>query len=221
MSDLFEENVPDAFINHVFAAMVAAPQHVYQVLTKRDERMQRYMSHPERAAAIENHAKRLLAEWRKPVPPGKYLQFPPPHIWLGVSCETQPYADECSDRLRHTPAAHRFISFEPLLDAIDPKLDRIDWVVAGGESGWKARRCNLDWVRAIASKCKAAGVPCFVKQLGSRPIGHWGESTLPVQSAQYDRKDEWVLRDPKGADPSQWPTDLASVRDMPEFHNAA
>jgi protein gp37 len=123
MSDLFHEDVPDEFIDRIFAAMVLAPQHIYQVLTKRPERMLRYTTQDGigRVGYIEGIAKRLLRERGdgSPVLVGKTLRWPFPHVWLGVSVENQCYADERLPLLAQCPAAVRFVSAEPLLSAID------------------------------------------------------------------------------------------------------
>jgi protein gp37 len=232
MSDLFEASVPDDFIDHTFAAMVAAPQHIYQVLTKRDKRMQEYMSFDGRGAYIEGRAKQLLREWGKPVLSGKFLLFPIRNVWLGVSCETQKVADECTKRLVNTPANHRFISFEPLLEHIDPQLDGIDWVVAGGESGSKARPCDVEWLRFIAKKCKAAHVPFCLKQLGAYVVDSSnGQYEWPHHVSPKDPVDIYgrlipgspcrmLLGHCKGAEPSEWRADLQDMRQMPEVSNA-
>ncbi len=138
MSDLFHEDVPLDFIEDVFATMVATPQHTYQVLTKRAER-------------IEDVAPHL--PW-------------PKHIWLGVSVESGDYAYRI-DHLRRSRAAIKFLSLEPLLGPLD-KLDLrgIDWAIAGGESGPGARPMPIEWVRSIRDQCVAAGVAFHFKQWG-------------------------------------------------------
>jgi protein gp37 len=138
MSDLFHEDVPLAFIQEVFAAMVDAPQHTYQVLTKRAER-------------VEELSPSL--PW-------------PKHIWLGVSVENADYMDRI-DNLRRTNAAVKFLSLEPLLGPLDNlNLSGIDWAIAGGESGPKARPMSIDWVRSIRDQCVASKVAFHFKQWG-------------------------------------------------------
>ena len=134
------------------------------------------------------------------------------NIWLGVSLENQQTADERIPQVLQIPAAVRFLSMEPLLGAvrlrgnwllgIEPK---IHWVIVGGESGPGARRCDVDWIRDVARQCKTAGVPCLVKQLGSRPM-------MPCQPDGTDGLAH--LRHPKGGDPAEWPEDLR-VREFP------
>jgi protein gp37 len=138
MSDLFHVDVPDVFIHQVFATMVAADQHIYQVLTKRPQR---------------------LARMAKDLPW-------PDHIWVGVSIESNEVTWR-ADFLRKVPAAVRFISAEPLIGPIDRlNLDGIHWVITGGESGHGHRPCDPDWVRDARDRCRLAGVSFFHKQWG-------------------------------------------------------
>lgn len=193
MSDLFHEALPDETIDRVFAVMALCPQHTFQVLTKRAARMRRYMTADDgfgRWGYIEHHARKLAK-----VPNGKTLAHYGgsclPNVWLGVSTEDQATADERIPHLLATPAAKRFISAEPLLGAIDlacvpwpegwerPIDDlsdgisplrfnraRIDWVIAGGESGPRARPMHPDWARSLRDQCAEANVPFFFKQWG-------------------------------------------------------
>ena len=131
MGDLFHEDVPDAWIDQVFAVMILAAQHTYQVLTKRSARMRAYFARDEDGfmaaeARVEHYAKRFARERGSPIPVGKTLlgTAPWPHVWLGVSAEDQRRADERVPDLLETPAAIRFVSAEPLLGPID--FHRID-----------------------------------------------------------------------------------------------
>jgi protein gp37 len=148
MSDLFHKDVRPHFIASVFDTMARCPQHTFQILTKRSQRM----------ASLLGTA--LL--------PADVL----PNVWLGTSIESDRYAFR-ADHLRATPAAVRFLSCEPLLGPL-PSLDLsgIDWCIVGGESGPGARPMDLAWARDLVDRCRAAGVAVFVKQLGSR----WGRS---------------------------------------------
>ena len=138
MSDLFHASVPDDFIARVFATMAATPQHTYQVLTKRSDRL--------RALASE-------LPW-------------PPNVWMGVSVEADRVIKRVDD-LREVPAAVRFLSCEPLIGPLTKlALDGIDWVIVGGESGPRARPMDPTWVSDIHLRCIAAGVPFFFKQWG-------------------------------------------------------
>lgn len=143
MSDLFQSGVPDAYVSAVFDVMHAADWHVYQVLTKRPERMREFLTRSHAGVS------------------------PAGHIWLGVSVEDKEYGVPRIAELRRTPASIRFLSIEPLLEDLgDLELDGIDWVIVGGESGPGARPMNPSWVRSILSRCEAAGVPFFFKQWG-------------------------------------------------------
>jgi protein gp37 len=140
MSDLYHEAVPDEFIRRVFDVMLAAPQHVFQILTKRSERV----------AALASSL-----PWA-------------PNVWQGVSVENADYVSRVDD-LGEVPAAVRFLSVEPLLGPIRGlPLARIDWVIVGGESGGRRRAVDAEWVRGIRDQCVAANVPFFFKQWGGR-----------------------------------------------------
>jgi protein gp37 len=163
MSDLFHDSVPDSYIADVFAVMMGTPQHTYQVLTKRHARM-----------------RSLLRKW-SPItgsPPWTFTgPWPLPNVWLGVSVETQQWADIRIPALLDTPASERFLSCEPLLGPIDLLsvvfgLNGIDWVIVGGESGRGARPMRPDWARGLRDQCVVAGVPFLLKQWGNwAPVG--------------------------------------------------
>ena len=200
--DLFAENVPDEWIDRVFAVMALSPQHTFQVLTKRAARMRAYCDN--RGGGVSRRvsmiAKNTLIRW------------PLPNVWLGVSAERQQEADERIPDLLATPAAIRFVSAEPLLGPIDftrivnrdpakfswlnywprlnaltgnyplieetrdPHPERLHWIIVGGESGPGARPMHPAWARAIRDQCVAAGVPFFFKQ--------WGEWVTEDQSPE-------------------------------------
>jgi protein gp37 len=149
MSDLFHERVPDEFITSVFETMRFAHWHQFQVLTKRPERMARFLA----AHAV---TKGELRETH-------------PNVWAGTSIETQRYVGR-AEIVASIPATVRFLSCEPLLGPLDLKgvLGRtgINWVIAGGESGHGARPMDADWVRSIRDQCRKARVPFFFKQWG-------------------------------------------------------
>lgn len=190
-SDLFHENVTDEQIDRIFAVMALSPQHTFQVLTKRPERMLEYLTGH---AAGGRH---IWAEGQKiKMPRGQHKpdpDWPLPNVWLGVSVEDQKAADERIPLLMKTPAAIRFLSCEPLLGQIDLGYNDtcdhkyysctdigcwsgLDWVIAGGESGPGARPMHPDWVRSLRDQCKAAGVPFFFKQWGDwypREFRNW------------------------------------------------
>lgn len=140
MSDLFHEEVPDDFVAKVWDVMVQAPQHSFQVLTKRPERMARF-----------------LAERR---------QLRPPHIWLGTSVEGAAQIARI-DQLRATEVAILFVSFEPLIASVGtPNLDGISWAIVGGESGPRARPMKSAWIAEIERACRRSGTAFFFKQWG-------------------------------------------------------
>lgn len=166
MSDLFWEQVPDTFLDEVFTVMEETPRHIFQVLTKRPERMRLYVN----------------ARWSD-VPP-------PEHIWLGTSVEDQRRANERVPVLLGTKAATRFLSCEPLLSSLDltdwlAGSPRVAWVICGGESGPGHRPMNPAWARALRDQCERAGVAYWFKQAsGARSEEHpyldgWKYQQLP------------------------------------------
>lgn len=233
MSDLFHEDVPDEFIDRVFAVMALCPQHTFQVLTKRAERMRDYMVALDRAIRLPTNP---FPRWRSEAEEILSVRgdtttivtaiWPLPNAWLGVSVENQHFADERIPLLLEMPAVVRFVSCEPLLGPVDlqefvpgyswlrsehPMDAPLDWVIVGGESGPQARPCDVAWVRSIVAQCKAAGVPVFVKQLGAAPFYRTGE---PFNGPQQLHSDGERLRNRKGGDPAEWPVDLR-VREFP------
>jgi len=234
-------------VARVFDVIMRCPQHTFQLLTKRAANMKLFME------CADN------AEYRSDYPG---VPFPPPNVWLGVSVESQKYADERIPLLLQTPAAVRFLSVEPMLEAVSihlpekfcnhPSMDGvrgtvptlwqcslcdgyvlhedhptkpgfvrevpgIDWVICGGESGPGARPFNLAWAESLQAQCKAAGVPFFMKQVGSKPL-------IPKAmelSARGEFLTETTCGDParlivtsKGGDMSEWPESLR-VREFP------
>ena len=209
MADVFEvapernasaNLVMDAGRKRLWSAIEDAPHLDFQLLTKRPENVEAF------------------------VPWGNDW---PTNVWLGVTAEDQARADERIPVLLEIPARVRFVSAEPLLEELNlsryvfdreasirkvmrgPALNydqadsvitsAIDWVIVGGESGPGARPFALEWARALVEQCSAAGVACFVKQMGSRPTWTGGRVDL---------------RDPKGGDPLEWPEALR-VRQFP------
>jgi protein gp37 len=169
MGDLFHGTVPDEFIDKVFASMALCPQHTFQILTKRPERMSNYLiadrgGHRETADRIDESA----GDWFRVDPDGESVTtiWPIPNVWLGVSCEDQKTFEERWGYLRQIKAAKRFISFEPLLGNIEMQSELPDWVIVGGESGPGARPMHPDWVRSIRDQCQMAGVHMHFKQWG-------------------------------------------------------
>jgi protein gp37 len=220
MFDLFHEAIPQEMIAEVLRVAWKLPRHTFQFLTKRADRMQRMVSG-------------MMEKWAEPE------EQPPTWMWFGVSVESQKYADERIPLLLQTPAAVRFLSVEPQLEAVDlysigrgPRQDcelldspfssvtmydkrttpLIDWVICGGESGPHARPFNLAWAETLRDQCKTAGTSFFMKQCGSRPV--FG-STCPLFPPTTKFGIGTVaFRDRKGGDPAEWPESLR-VREFP------
>lgn len=198
MSDLFHEGVPDDFIGKCFYIMAHAAHHTFQVLTKRPERMERWF----------NEFLWLKNQLRKedyPAPTFFGSGWPLKNVWLGVSVEDQATANDRIPLLLQTPAAVRFVSYEPALGPVNlQSIDtgdailyplrtwidvegrgrapcpRIDWIIAGGESGPNARPSHPDWFRSVRDQCAAAGVPFFFKQFGEwLPRSHSAAGMMP------------------------------------------
>ena len=150
MSDLFHTDVPEEYLQRVFDVMRRTPQHTYQILTKRAERLARV-------------APRLV--WSN-------------NIWMGVSVESPAFRWRI-DYLRGVPASIRFISAEPLLEALPGlNLRGIHWLIAGGESQTGCRPAELDWFRDLRDQCHRAGVAFFLKQLGGHPSKRGGDEAV-------------------------------------------
>ncbi|TMR28343.1 DUF5131 family protein [Actinomadura geliboluensis] len=201
MSDLFHTAVPDEFIARVFAVMLAADQHTFQILTKRHARMRSLLRDSRFTAAVYERA--AADHGRAPVA-APYRRWPLPNVWLGVSAENQPWAERRIPALIETPAAVRFVSAEPLLGPINltravwtcgserahgltasyvhaggccDRFHGIDWVITGGESGPGARPAHPDWFRSLRDQCHAAKVAYFHKQHGA----HTWQSPAPAR----------------------------------------
>jgi protein gp37 len=197
MSDLFHETLTFEEIAAVFGVMAAAPQHVYQVLTKRPERMLAFFAEARWGTVwslrlalelmpLDSPARRALVNATLAPP-----HWPLQNAWLGVSVENQATADERIPLLLETPAAVRWVSYEPAIGSVDfahfqpfaahlfpsGSADsvygilggQLDWIVCGGESGPGARPMLPDWARSVRDQCQAAGVAFHFKQWGA-----WG-----------------------------------------------
>lgn len=209
MSDLFHESLPDEAIDRVFAVMAQAPQHTFQILTKRADRMLKWFSgEKDFERSREDHVDEAAGSfgWCHA---NVYGRWPLPNVWLGISVEDQKSADERIPLLLQTPAVVRFVSYEPALgpinfeslgvcrdyrDGTSEAVTGLDWMIVGGESGPGARPFDIAWARNTIEQCKDAGVACFVKQLGAN-VG------LP-------------LKDRKGGEWEEWPEDMR-VREFP------
>lgn len=175
------------------------------------------------------HTRPQLACWLEAWRMGKA----PANICILASVENQATADERIPHLLNIPAAIRGISLEPMLGPVKLPTNNwcdcvslsgkahsttcqrqymapgIDWVIVGGESGPKARPCNVEWIRSIVNQCQSAGTACFVKQLGSYPL-----QTLPANAAGWVNSGVW-LKHRSGADPAEWPLEI-QVRQFPK-----
>lgn len=263
MTDLFGDWVPQELIDRCFAVFALRQDMTFQVLTKRAERLKAYMDHPDREARWMNatawaleHFK--LLDTRPEILARREPWLPLPNVWLGVSVENQKYADERIALLLQTPAAVRFVSYEPALGPIDlesvqwpekgahrvdvlragywnregykfgapsaelgaPRggftnhgdMERLDWVIVGGESGPGARPFAEDWARATVTTCQQAGVAVFVKQMGSQLYTQYNTDSKGVFIGGCT---DLSGRKTKGNDMAEWPADLR-VRQFPE-----
>lgn len=226
--DLFHESVPFEFIDQVFAIMALCQQHIFQVLTKRADRMLKYFNDRREEGFTEGNISLIYGRPRRSMPWIKslpwnndvaILRWPLPNVWLGVSVEDQQTADERIPPLLQIPAFVRWLSIEPMLTPIDitmaleqfhshsPFLTRnpspVQWVVVGGESGPNARPTVIGHIREVVKQCQAASVPVFVKQLGAKPANREGQPHH--------------ISDHKGGKMSEWPTDL-QVQEYPSCH---
>ncbi|MGO9118308.1 MAG: DUF5131 family protein [Desulfomonilaceae bacterium] len=187
MSDTFHEDERLEVIQQIFEYMVKCPHHIFQILTKRAERM------AELSASLH---------W-------------PDNVWAGVSVEHADYVNRL-DFLRQVPAKVRFVSFEPLLSSIpDINFQSIHWAIVGGESGPKARPMDLDWVRDIRDQCVKAKIPFFFKQVGGKGRDKGGRlldgqefNEFPIEAVMArtnheDTESETVRASDRGTDEDQ------------------
>lgn len=220
MADLFHADVPDEYLDRVFATMAFAPWHIFMILTKRPERMRAYLSSAdliERLRQVERDAAgsdvRLRAalrfdRWADENWRGRAIvhaadadRWPLPNVWLGVSTEDQERADQRIPILLDTPAAVRFISAEPLIGPLNigPYTRNarngaaLDWVIVGGESASPRRRArpfHVKWARSLRNQCAYGDAAFFLKQLGS--------NVFDRNDAGFDGEDESAW--PEGTD---------------------
>lgn len=244
-TDTFGDWIPDEDLDRMFAVMALRPQHTFQILTKRWKRMRKYFEDiayrqemigieaelrsgldrfmtGEEVEAITGCGDDIIPRWRIPFK----------NVWLGVSAEDQPTADERIPELLKVPAAVHFVSYEPALGPVnlfkymfcrechegrtdrEEKCDnvRLAWAIIGGESGSGARPFNLQWARDVIAQCKATGSAAFVKQLGAKPIDH---SCRNAKCTHSDCGMEAVhLKDKKGGNIEEFPEELR-VREFP------
>lgn len=252
MFDPFHPDIPFEFIAAMFGVMAAAQRHTFLVLTKRAERMRKAIewieyeaelltstrpdkdpSHPAwRLIVCNRQANRILDEAGLPtydakgdrIVPRHEVAWPLPNVWLGVTAEDQDRADERIPLLLQTPAAHRWVSLEPLLEEVD--LDEYVWarepqyggilgatpspldeLIIGGESGPNARPYDLAWPRKLIKQARTAGVSCFHKQVGSNAYQQ------TVWRNGFAGGVRFLTKSRSGADPNEWPADLR-VREL-------
>ncbi len=140
MSDLFHEEIPAYYLDNIFEIIKQTPQHIYQILTKRENRMVKYF------------ANKII----------------PKNVWLGVTVENKISGLPRIDKLRDIKATVKFLSIEPLLENLGQvNLNGIDWVIVGGESGHSARLMKSEWVLNIKKQCEKKKIPFFFKQWGT------------------------------------------------------
>lgn len=201
-SDLFADFVPFEMIDSVFAVMSLCPQHTFQLLTKRPDRMAEWFAHEHRDTIIDAQAFLIkteghIGDYHRDFYAFPITRLPLPNVWLGATVEDQPRADERIPHLLRCPAAVRFLSAEPLLGPIDLnntiqtalKAMGIEYagkvnglggkpfihqVIVGGESGHGARPMHPDWARSLRDQCKYSGMAFFMKQWGEYcPVREW------------------------------------------------
>lgn len=214
--DLFHESVPDEWIDRVFAVMALAPQHIFQVLTKRPERAREYLHS---LIGDEDRCRAVIEASRKsgaliddlPYLRDRLVNLPLPNVWIGTSVSDQASADARIPHLLDTPAAVRFVSAEPLLESIhfghyqggyqseatNWEGRRLDWIIVGGESGKNARPMHPEWARSIRDQCRAAGTAFFFKQWGawlpSSHAAHLGDEVDGCALGEWhDSGKDWI-----------------------------
>src|SRR6185312_10780014 len=168
MADVFDKDWPAAVRPRLWALIRATPHLDWLLLTKRPQ----------------NIAKMLPEDWGAGYP----------NVWMGTTAENQEELERRWPHLYAVRAAVRFISYEPALGPLDIRFKLIDWIIIGGESGAHARTFPLPWARSVIAQSLEFGVKCFMKQLGSRPVGGM---LNPIR-----------LKDKSGADPGEWPADM-------------
>lgn len=194
MTDAFAEFVKDEWLDRMFAVMALCPQHTFQVLTKRAERMMEYCG----GLRIGAWRKAIRAGYPKREP--SLITDPLPNLWLGVSCERQREWDERTEYLRNTPCAVRFVSAEPLLGSIvgsPDTMQSLDWLIVGGESGPNARPMHPDWARSLRDQCQAVGMAFFFKQWGE-----WQIDTRGGVMPDTGERETWIGKNGKTYNPS-------------------
>jgi len=244
-------NLPDILL--LFARMALCPDHTFQIVTARPERMAEFLANRNLPGSVQVWMHELdypdrvpIADWFEKHP----LTWPLPNVWLGVTVENQEQADARVPHLLRCPAAVRFLSCEPLLGDVDltnvntmrftgaevvdalsgeakgmfgdpaGTVQCLHWLIVGGESGPRARPCDVAWVRSVVRQGEDAGVPVYVTRLGARAYeDHPPREKGGVTWRTFPTGNGLANRDPNGADPDEWPADLR-VRAFPEREGA-
>lgn len=179
MTDLFHDDVPESWLDLIFATIAASPNLTFQLLTKRAERMLEYTTQGYMPGRL-NDARILHNVSQVPI-----KQWPLANVWLGVSVEDFPRKSRM-DVLRMCPAVHRFVSYEPLLEDLGAlELEGIDWGIIGSESGGRARPMKIPWAEDIVNQYWRRGLALFTKQIATRKGKEHGDA--------------------KGENPEYWP----------------
>lgn len=228
-ADLFNPKVPFEFIAASFGVMAMSPDHTFQVLTKHAARMREFF----RWLDADREGATVACLWAARQALGRRTydqhgpfedrlpEWPLENVWLGVTVEDQKRADERIPELQQCPAEKRWLSVEPMLEPIDLWKARgfapsslqsaIDWVVCGGESAQtraNTRPFDIAWARDLLEQCHGAGVPFFMKQLGTNPTGeHRIDVPLPPRPEGKSSRYKWH-------EPEHWPEDLR-VQEFP------
>lgn len=237
LCDWLDEEVSPAWLAEFLALINLTPNLDWLLLTKRPENWRERID----AAALASTSfhQRWLVEWLNGTPPRNVwfgvsvedqtravdripilLEIPAAVRWLSIEPLLGPVDLTRIDAEQSTGSdlcmVNALTGLQSDMGRPCPAVPPIDWVVIGGESGQKSRWCDVKWVRSVMSECQLAGVPVFVKQLGSRPYRSWdgpAGKTIPEIAATIG--EAWTLNHPKGGDPDEWPSDLR-VREFPE-----
>ena len=236
LCDPFDDEVPIEWFARFLKLIHDTPCLNWLLLTKRPENFRKRLG---MVKATDDEFGAWLLGWflaanRQYNAPDRFVAVPD-NVWIGASVEDQIRADERIPELLKIPAARRFLSVEPLLGPVTLSLDNrngpdlghmafIDWVIIGGESGVHSRQCKIEWIQDIVSQCRAAGVPPFVKQLGSLAtcdnanVFDWPADARLLASDQVEGAASCLIktRHPKGGDIEEWPDQLR-VREFPNL----
>jgi protein gp37 len=226
MTDHFHKNTPDEWVDQVLAVAALCPQHIFIVLTKRAERLERYFD--EMLYSRVNKQIQKFPGHEKAYTHSS-IAWPLPNLWLGVTAENQAMADERIPHLLRTPAAVRFVSVEPMVGPVKvnfngecngcvsfncelhgssellqncPATKKLDWVICGGESGSGARAMDPVWARSLRDQCEDAQVPFFFKQWGAGYLSSEFYMGCPSGYDSFDRNGGDVL---DGVQHHNWP----------------